>query len=235
MVKTNGLILEYEEILTEKRRDVSTGYKGRNLNTDYLINLFRYVYEDLFGWTPEEVVRNTDKDFLEGMHLTALFRMLPFPPELDPKVDIYYIGHILYPDIMPYDKKAMTIRVYEKVLSGTIKKFPKRFFDGGSGRLALQICFQSAVSSRLQYSDIEGLYRFFATSKGMKFLQHMKILVPCLEAYGNPISLLHDSLPGGSRSELYYRFYRFADSFVKQKNAYRKMLKAKEQENGNDN
>lgn len=235
MVKTNGLILEYEEILTGKRRDVSTGYKGKNLNMDYLVNLFRYVYEDLFEWTPDEVVRNTDKEFLERMHLTSLFGMLPFPPELDPKVDIYYIGHILYPDIMPYDKKAMTIRVYEKVLSGTIKKFPKKFFDGGNGRLALQICFQSAVSAKLQYSDVEGLYRFFVSPKGMRFLQQMKILVPCLEAYGNPISLLHDALPDTARSELYYRFYLFADSFVKQKNIYKKTHRAEKTEVKNDN
>lgn len=229
MVKTNGLILEYEEILTGRRREPSSGYKGKNLNTEYLIDLFRYVYEDLFEWTPDEIVRNTDADFLEKLGLTALFSMLPFPPELDPKVDFYYIGHILYPDIMPYDKKAMTLRVYEKVLSREIMKFPKRFFDGGAGRISLQICLQAAISSNLNFSSIEELYRYFASARAMKFLQDMKILVPCLEAYGSPLNLLHDTLSEGNRSELYYRFYLFADSFVKQKNILKKKLKARVQ------
>lgn len=229
--KELGIILEYEELLCGKRKNFSAGYVGKSLNPVNTIELFRYVYEDLLGWEPEQVVLYTDKALLKKLKLDILFKKLPFPLGLDPMVDFYYIGHLLYPHIFAYDHKSSVLRTYDKVLSREMSKFPKGFFDGADGRLALALCVRSAISSNLKITSIEEVYRYFAIkSRALFFLKKQKLFVPCVEHYADPLSMIHDILKEEDKSELYYRYYSFLSELSEMKDKNKKKKRRKKDE-----
>lgn len=209
-----GLLTEYESILLGNRKDFTTTYLSQTYAQKTCLTLFRYVFEELLDWTPEMIQTNLTMDIIKKLHLMKPFKKLYYPPELDKEQDLFYLACLLYPDQIKYSKRDIIIRVYEKVLNGTLKKFPKNFFKGIDGALNLGICMQYAINQNLHMSSIRELYLYFAnTSVVNTFLRNAKLYTPCTENYEYPIDMLHDCLSNYDKNELYYYYCRFLVDF----------------------
>lgn len=216
MVNLNdiGLLTEYESILLGNRKDFTTTYLSQPFAQHTCLTLFRYVFEDLLEWTPEMIQYHLTMDIIKKLHLEKPFKKLYYPPELDKEHDLFYLVCLLYPDKFKYSKREIIIRVYEKVLNGTLKKFPKNFFKGIDGAMNLGICMQYAINQNLHVSSIRELYMYFSNlSKINTFLRNVKLYTPCIENYEYPIDMLHDCLSELDKNELFYYYCRFLVDF----------------------
>lgn len=200
-----GLIMEYEDILLGKRKDFSSEYMGKTAITKDIKEILKYVYEDLLHWSPKTIRDYNNTELVERLHLTRPIKKIPFPAELTPEEDLFYIAKFLYPDKIKCSKKNLTLRVYERVMNGDLAKFPKKFFSDAEGELNLNICFQYVVAQQLQVESIEDLYEYFSDKdKGVEFLKTNRLHGPFLDYYEYPIDLLHESLPSSQKNMLYY-------------------------------
>lgn len=205
-----GMLIEYEDVLLKKRRDFSPAYMGaRTLQKDAAV-ILKFAFEDLLGWTPEMVRDYITPKLIHALHLKKPISKIKFPPELSKKDDLFYLAWMMYPETVNCSKRALTLRVYQKVQNGTLQKFPKNFFADAEGNLNMSICLQYAINQNLFVGSVQELYLFFSDKKkAYGFLKKAKLLAPCLENHEYPIDMLHASLPDAERNELYYHYGRF--------------------------
>ncbi len=200
-----GLIMEYEDILLGKRKEFSPEYVGKNTIAKDIREFLKYVYEDLLHWTPQMIRDYNNAELVKSLYLTKAIKKIPFPSELSADEDFFYVAKFLYPDIIRCSKKHLTLRVYERVLSGDLVKYPKKFFSDADGELNLNICFQYAVSQNLQVKSIEELYAYFSNKEqGIAFLKEARLYNPYVNYYEYPIDILHESLPSQQKNMLFY-------------------------------
>lgn len=213
-----GILMEYEDILLGKKKDFSPAYLRQNASTEDAEELLRYVFGSLLGWDPSMVRDYTTKELLAKLHLLRPYRHLHFPPELDREKDIFYLGHLLYPEEVRYSKSGRTVHIFEKVLSREKTKFPKGFFTGEEGRLNLIICMKYILNHYFNFRSQYDMYAYFADrKKASRFLRDFRLTVPCGEMFGDALSFLHESLPEEEKSELYYTYFLFSDELRKYK------------------
>ena len=216
-----GLIMEYENILLGKQKDFSSEYMGKSTMEKDIREILKYVYEDLLHWTPQMIRDYNNLVLIQKLHLTRPIRKINFPPELSETDDLFYVAKFLYPDIIHCSKKNLTLRVYERILTGELTKYPKKFFSDAEGELNLNICFQHAVSQFLQVKSMEELYNYISNKeKGYEFLKTYRLHNAFLDYYEYPIDLLHASLPSAQKNELFYvngRLRSEIDSLKKKK------------------
>lgn len=197
--------MEYEDILLGKRKDFSSEYMGKRTAVRDVKAILKYVYEDLLHWSPQTIRDYNNPVLIQKLHLNRPVKKIDFPPELSPQDDLFYIAKFLYPDIIKCSKKNLTLRAYERVMSGNLVKFPKKFFSDAEGELNLCICFQYAVSQHIKVQSIEELYDYFSSrEKGLEFLKTYRLYNPFLDYFEYPIDLLHASLPTAQKNLLYY-------------------------------
>ena len=200
-----GLLMEYEDILLGKRKDFSAEYIGKVTAPKEIRELLMYAYEDLLKWNPETIKNHNTPALCESLHLMRPIKKIDFPIGLEPTEDVFYVAHFLYPDKIHYSKKALILRIYEKVLQGALVKYPKKFFSDAEGELNLNICFQYAVAQRLSIRSIEELYDYFSDKdKGIEFLKKANLYSAFVDFYEYPIDILHESLPSFQQNLLCY-------------------------------
>lgn len=222
-MKNIGLLTEYENILLKKKKDFSPAYMRASARPETAAVVFRFAFEELLQWTPEMIRDYTTPKLIQALHLKKALNRVVFPPELNKRDDLFYIACMLYPDIICYSKKILTLRVYEKVLNGILAKFPKGFFSESEGCLNANICLQYAINQELRFHSISELYSFFSNKeKVIPFLKKAKLYAACVENYEYPIDMLHDSLPESVQDELLYYLGRFTTDFKYTKERVRK-------------
>ncbi len=205
-----GLLTEYESILVGKRKAFSNAYLNKHVSNAEVAPVFKYVYENLLGWTPQIAYERTSQRLITALHLERPVRRLTIPPEINIQTDLFYISKIVYPNEISCTKKSLVIKVYEKVLNGDLKKFPKNFFSENEGAINADICFQYAIEKFLYIRNVQELYEFFADrSCAMAFLRKSKLIMPFQENFEYPIDMLHNALSVSDQNELFYRKGRF--------------------------
>lgn len=173
------------------------------------LSLLRYVFEDLLEWTPQMVRDYLTWDLLKWLKLDIAIKKIEFPSELDPQKDLFYIAHILYPKEIRYRQKDFTLQVYDKVMKGEKRKFPKGFFSMKNGQNNLKICFLYCVQQNLYDLSLKEQYLYFSDVKQANdFIKKTNLRTAYYKYYKTILELFHDSL-GDAASELYYQYARF--------------------------
>lgn len=200
-----GLVMEYEDILLKKRDSFSQIFLNSKLSKSDLRELFKYAFEEVLQWDVKTVSSFTDIDTLKRMHLLRPAGHIPFPPELELETHPFYVAHFTYPEKIRYNKKDITVQVYQDVLSGKELKFPKGFFTGSEGRINSLICLQYAINDSLVFQSIEELYDYFADQKRMqKFFKKYRLSAPLRDFFESPIDMLHAALPEEKTNECFF-------------------------------
>jgi hypothetical protein len=178
-------------------------------------------------WSPKEAYYGFNENVAELLRLKHLVKYINFPPEFDPETDYYFVVARVYPEIVKIDVKERTLQMYQQLLDGKIKKFPKKFLEGRDGEMRALFCLKYAIQNYGTFRNIEHLYEAFSGSEGVEFLKKVKLYQPCLVLYNFPIDYLHDifSKTEQKYNEFIYAKYRFRTyekNFIKGKHATKK-------------
>lgn len=204
-------IAEYEDTLLGKRKAVSSYYfsYGKTGNMKLALQIMKHAFETYLNWSPLDLRDYITMEVLERVKVRSLLKYIEFPPELNPKEDLFYIAWLIYPETVHFNSKELTLRVYKSLLDKTIQKFPKEFFTGTDGYSRAQICLRYIIEQYLNPSTIKELYEFFSTLECQKFLRKHKLLVICRDLFDTPVHYLHISLSKKQQDDFWYRYYDF--------------------------
>ncbi|WFR59051.1 hypothetical protein QA584_08195 [Anaerocolumna sp. AGMB13025] len=218
-MNSQNIIKDYENLLTnEEGANLSTSYFCYNNSNNHklALELFRYAIETVLNWSPMEVVNCLDIKIIEKLNLYVPYKYLIFPEELNKRKDCFYVAHLLYPEIIPYNMREYVIISYKKVLSQETGKFSKSFFAGSEGELRACLCLQYLLKEYFTFSSIEEIYYYFSTAKAITSLRQYRLAGVCSELFESPLEFLHTALPNKQKNELYYQFYHF-EAVLKEK------------------
>ena len=224
-ITNQGLIFEYIKLYTGQSLEFSNVYfspgnPGRN--HEIAMRVMRLAIEDFMHWSPEDIAEKASSDMIRIMRLEPVYRYLIFPPELDKARDYWFLGHLLYPDDIPFDLESLTIKTYKRLLSNVTEgpdrlvKWPKKYFDDNFGRKKAGICLLYMISHFENFYSTEDMYSFFASSGGRSELKKYGLDYPCNKNFSSSVNFLHQSLPEEQRDEFLYHYYEFQLQFQKQ-------------------
>lgn len=207
------MIQEYENVILNNQKSFSHYYFTEDpvINQDIALAAFHYAFEVILHYDPHTLKERINIELLKTMRLYNLYmKYIVFPSELAKSRDVWYVCHLMYPEIFPNGIRENTIQMYSSLMSGHIKKFPKHVFDGNEGKIKACICLQYAINKYLSFTDIDELYDFFSQEGIMNFLKRIKLDGVCVVNYSFPIDFLHDSLPSMQKNEELYKYARAA-------------------------
>ena len=202
-------LAEVQEMLLNKCQHYSASFLDRDTGDINIYEALRYLFEAYLEWTPIQVRDCLTKEIIQLLKMEPLINRVPCPPELDRNRDFEFVAWYLYPETINCTKKDLAIKVYHRLNSGEISRFPKGYFDGTvQAWFRARCAFQCMLIEYLPpFSSIEALYSYFAGPKGREAVRKYKLLVPLRELYDSPLDYLHDSLSTQQKDEsLYLKF-----------------------------
>lgn len=213
MISKELLYYEYEQILIGNKTGFSPYYfkYGDNLSANYVYEIMKFAFEVYLKQSPEDIRDHFNKEISELMKLEPLMKYIDFPEELDKGSDYFYIAALLYPQQIKFNEKELILRTFNRVLNGSLKKFPKEYFAGTRGSMRAGICLQYMLNQHYTFENTQALYKFFAGPNGLKALKEYRLNSICNEMFDTPIDYLHDSLPTAQKDEWWYHYYKFIE------------------------
>ena len=114
-----------------------------------------------------------------------------------------------FPNEVTFDVVEHTLSVYEKVKSGEISRYPKRFFDGDDGFYRLGVLLKDYISKNIPAGSVAELYQIFSDSAEMNAAMHKACLYSAYhEFFDTPLEYLHDAL-GAEGDNFLFDYYQF--------------------------
>ena len=189
----------------------------RKMTESDALALYRYVFSDLLGWSPEKMHTSITMDILEFLRLDVFLQKITCPAELIPEVDLFYIAEAMYPSKFRVYTEQRVLRTYEQVLNGTLDKFPKNFFATPEATDFACTCLRKAISDYIDVQSTEDLYKMFSNNAAAnEFLKQCNLFRICVTLYdGKPLNFLHDAMPETLKDESLYRFMMFINAWNK--------------------
>lgn len=215
------LCAEYENILAGKRTKFSNAVQKKCNNSVYYVPMLRYVFEEMLKWSPEDVKRYISMDLLRAMKLDQIIYLLDIPTEIDLEEDSFYLAHILYPDLYPYDFVTAILTEYKRKTNDDKRKIRKGFFDDAKGREAAKICLRYAIEKDVPAVSAREIYEYFSdNTRAVRFIRDHKLNNAYIKHYEDPMEYLHDAMLPHMKNELYYQYYMFKRQFKADKKEY---------------
>lgn len=205
-----SVIYEYEEYLIGNRKTMNQNMfnSGKVTNEAMALAIMDYAFRKYLRWHPVEIRDRIDRKLLDMLKLTRLVKFIPFPEELNPKSDYFFIVWRLYPETVNYTYEERVYHVYKQVLSGQATKFPKEYYSGEDGYERAILCFRYMIENRSGFHTIPEMYEYFSTNKGFTMLKKNKLWTVCRDLFITPLDYLHESLPDCQKNEILYGAYK---------------------------
>lgn len=207
------LIFEYENVLTENKTSVNPFLfnRGEYENERKALYIIRYAIHTYLRWSPFQVRDHMTHKILEMMKLEPLLKYIKFPAviEIETDRDLFYLAVKLYPYQIKYNETDLILRVYKRILSGDMQRFPKQFLTGADGLYRAKLCFYYMLTQYMTFSSVEQMYSFFSSRKGAMSLKKYRLSQVCKDLFEYNIDFLHESLSENQKDELLYHYYRF--------------------------
>lgn len=208
----NEILYEYEMVLLGKKNNFSSYFFSENQEKNEAKALFviKFAIKNYLCWSPQQAIDNLNWDIINFLKLDSVIKYISFPPEIDEKDNMYILTGKLYPNLVKINSKEITLKVYKRVLEKDLYKFPKEYLSGDQqGKYRAIICFQYMLQQFTNFNSTQEMYKFFASSNGPKLLKKYRLNVASVSMFEHPVDFLHAALPEGTRSEFWYRFYKF--------------------------
>lgn len=170
---------------------------GRDLLTNNDIGyLCRYACEYYLHWGPKETIQKLSRPVLKMMKLDNLVEEMKLPPEISLPEKRIYLYHLMYPEYLrKIPKEFFVTAIYQSVLTGKRKEFPRCFFSGGYGaEQNARICLMYALFVFASCHSAADCIRFMSSRKAIPFLRKAKLYSIMKQRYGSPVMYVNDAL-----------------------------------------
>lgn len=216
MLSLEEMVYEYEQVITGKKKYLTNDiFQDKDVsNEKTALMLFRYVFKNMLGWSPEDAYNYISKDLLVKMKLDMLLKFIYFPPEFHKDYDLFYLVAKCYPGRFKFNFKERTLVMYKRLVEKgkqdkvIIAKFPKGFFEGKDGERRSAICLRYAINVYGQCSSMEELFDFFIGPDINSFLKKCKLQQPAQILFEYPIDYLYNSCTTSERKQCEFIYYR---------------------------
>lgn len=206
-----GLLYAYIEYAVSGDTSFSAAYFSGPFAKENALNVCRYAFEILLGWSPQDVRDGLSAQLLHELKLDPFVALLDMDPEILAIDHYIYLAHMMYPEEIKYSKRDLAVHVYDMVLSKKKPRFPKNYFDGFEGRLRARYCFAELVKRNCagQFNSIQEGYAFFTSVKGIDMINKNALGFVLRSVFVSPVLFYHLSLPASDRDEFWFHYYNF--------------------------
>ncbi len=196
---------------------------------ELILCVLKYVFEELLHWTPGDVRDRFNDDVIDFFKLRPLLERVMLPGEIDPNKDFFFYAHLLYPDVVKFDERELSLKIYKERLLGVRSKFPKEYFKGIPGEQRALECLRWIVNQKLLFKEKKDMYVFFDSSEGSNFLKEACLSQYCANNYDTKVDFLQASLYYEDEKDMFwFEYYKMNALLKKYKQMEKKVLKRKD-------
>lgn len=212
-VITDSLQYEYDEILLGNKKVFSNVFftGDKLLDNDIALSIIRYVVECYLHWSPQDTRNLFDSSVIKQYKLKTVYAKVIFPSELDKRTDYFYLAVLLYPNKVNISEEEITIRIFEDVMQGRMKRFPKNFFVGTKGNEKLALCLKHLLEITSAFDDVTDIYKFINSKKGIRLLVDNKLYKYIIANFVTVNNAITYALPETQSNELLSNYYNIKE------------------------
>ena len=158
--------------------------------------LCRYACAYYLRWGPEETIQKLSKSVLRMMKLDNLVEEMTLPPEISPPEKNMYLDFLMYQEYFErYPKELFVTIIYQAVLKGYRKEFPRCFLSGGyGGEQNARICLVYALQTFGGCHTIRDCTQYMSSREAIPFLRKAKLYNIMKRRYKSPELYLREAL-----------------------------------------
>lgn len=173
------------------------------------LEIVKYAIEGILGWEPQTAMDYLDENIFKQLSLDKVISYIEYPKDLNKSKDYTWMIHKAFPNETIYDQSDNALKLYARVQSGELKRFPKRTFTGVNGTEKLRILLNYFIDHNIAKTDNESLYKLFADNAKIHVMLHdAQLYYAYKDKYDSPLEYLHDSL-GENGDDFLYKYYRY--------------------------
>lgn len=212
-VITDSLQYEYDEILLGNKKVFSNVFftGDKLLDNDIALSIIRYVVECYLHWSPQDTRNLFDSSVIKQYKLKTVYAKVIFPSELDKRTDYFYLAVLLYPNKVNISEEEITIRIFEDVMQGRMKRFPKNFFVGTKGNDKLALCLKHLLEVTSAFDDVTDIYKFINSKDGVRLLIDNKLYKYVIANFVTVNNAITYALPQTQSNELLSNYYNIKE------------------------
>lgn len=212
-VITDSLQYEYDEILLGNKKVFSNVFftGDKLLDNDIALSIIRYVVECYLHWSPQDTRNLFDSSVIKQYKLKTVYAKVIFPSELDKRTDYFYLAVLFYPNKVNISEEEITIRIFEDVMQGRMKRFPKNFFVGTKGNDKLALCLKHLLEVTSAFDDVTDIYKFINSKDGVRLLIDNKLYKYIIANFVTVNNAITYALPQTQSNELLSNYYNIKE------------------------
>lgn len=189
------VVMVYEKLLNGKAKALSQFFFQPQKMEERIKILLKYVIEEKMKITPEEATKQLTMDVMNQYKIKGVLKYINCPDEYGPE-DLAYVVYYAYPDLQQPSCEELAVKVYQEVLDGKRKNFPKNYFINSKyGDQRAKTCFKYLCEDILKY-DKDAIIEHFGTSEGLNILSQYKLKIIMNMVYSSTTDLLESVYPG---------------------------------------
>jgi hypothetical protein len=189
------VVMVYEKLLNGKAKALSQFFFQPHKMEERIKILIKYIIEEKMLVTPEEATTKLTMDVMNQYKIKGILKYIPCPDEYGPE-DLAYVVYYAYPELPQPSCEELAIKVYNQVLEGKRKNFPKNYFINSIyGDTRAKTCFKYLCEDILKY-DKNAILEHFGTSEGLTILSQYKLKIIMNMVYSSTTDLLENVYPG---------------------------------------
>lgn len=169
-------VATYEKILSGEMKAFSPYFFQPKNRAEKVKYLTQYLVEEKLKLTPEKALQELDLGTMKEWNLDIIAKYVDKPVEFG-KENVNHLIYFAYPDLTKPSEEELAIMVYNDVLEGKRKTFPKNYFlNGHLGERRAITCFKYLCEDILKL-DKEGIAETFKDTSSLKILSKYKLKI----------------------------------------------------------
>lgn len=210
MEQLTFLLFEYTEILLGNQKNYSDNYftGSKSSNEALAIAFIREVAHIFLQCDNLETARLTfNAKVFQKMHLDKIIIYINVPSYVDEADVPDYIVNKVFTKYFD-EERWIAIRHCERIMHGTITKFPKNYMQEDAGVQRACFCLRYFLTREYPSTSPTMLYRFSAGPEFRLWMKQHCLSNTCFKLFASPVDYMDAALPESMRSHALCLLYR---------------------------
>lgn len=206
-MKKEDAIRRYEHYLLGKNKLRLSGEPEEKSNAAK--DIVRYVVTDILDWDVKTALDHFSADIISIFKLEGVLKYIIFPKEM--RGNRYeYLIMVCFPGEFYFDHKKNIADLYDGILEGSVKRFPREEFDSDIGLEKANVVLRKFISYNIPSCSSKDLYKRFADTYEMEHMfRENKIYFVYKHFYNSPLEFLHFALNEEEQDLFLFCYYSF--------------------------